>query len=247
VFAQVREKARQTTCASNERELGMGMMLYTQDNDDYFPMMQYGTPGATATTWSTAIYPYIKNGSNDQKGWAIAGGIFMCPSAPRTQYNDYGIRDDVFEDTIYSGNPIYTVSTSQIDAPTDKAMIFDKGLGAGSNNGAQQAVVVEEWYWTDWVGNPVNSNDDGSGWNWQNPNPQKWDLQSNHDCDMPANGTWYWPECDDYPRYRHTNTTNIVFFDGHVKAIRHGQLDWYKNIYLHLSIPTSYNASWYPY
>jgi prepilin-type N-terminal cleavage/methylation domain-containing protein/prepilin-type processing-associated H-X9-DG protein len=250
VFAQVREKARQTTCASNEKQLGLGMMMYTEDNDETYPMMQYGTPGGQGYTWGTSIYPYIKNGSNNQSGWAIAGGIFQCPSTPRVQYNNYGVRDDVFQDTLYSGNPLHVTRTSEIDVPSDKGMIFEKGLGGVTNNQAQEAVIVEEWYWTDWVGNPVNSNDDGSGWNWQNTGaPQHWDLASNHDCDMSNGQSFYWPECDDYPRYRHTNTTNIVFFDGHVKNIKRGQLDWYKNIYIHLGSCnfSPYNQSWYPY
>src|SRR3569833_4319307 len=71
VFAQAREKARQTTCLSNERQLGLGMMLYTEDNDDTYPMMQYGTPGGQGYTWGAVIYPYYKNGANNQSGWGI--------------------------------------------------------------------------------------------------------------------------------------------------------------------------------
>lgn len=249
VFAQVREKARQTMCLSNEKQLSLGMMLYTQDNDDYFPMMQYRAGGSNAVTWGTAIYPYIKSGTNNQQGWSIAGGIFQCPSTPRPQWNNYGIRDDVFEDTIYSGNPLYVIPMSEIDDPTEKAMIFEKGLGGGTNDSAQEAVITDEWYWVDWVGNPVGQNDDGGGWNWQNPNPQHYDLTPSTECDMTPTQGFYWPECDDFPRYRHVQNTNIVFFDGHVKAVKRGALQWYKNIYLLL--PTrnfgDYDQSWYPY
>ncbi|MCW3060774.1 MAG: prepilin-type N-terminal cleavage/methylation domain, partial [Capsulimonas sp.] len=37
VFAKAREKARQTTCASNLRQLGLAMLQYVQDNDETFP------------------------------------------------------------------------------------------------------------------------------------------------------------------------------------------------------------------
>lgn len=38
VFAQAREKARQTSCLSNQKQLGTAMMMYTQDYDEAFPV-----------------------------------------------------------------------------------------------------------------------------------------------------------------------------------------------------------------
>src|SRR5258707_9076849 len=37
VFSKVREKARQTTCLSNEKQLGLGITQYLQDNDEMYP------------------------------------------------------------------------------------------------------------------------------------------------------------------------------------------------------------------
>jgi len=37
VFARAREKARQTSCLSNVKELGLGLMMYVQDYDECFP------------------------------------------------------------------------------------------------------------------------------------------------------------------------------------------------------------------
>src|SRR5438874_126701 len=37
VFAQAREKARSTTCLSNQRQLSVGMQMYLQDHDERFP------------------------------------------------------------------------------------------------------------------------------------------------------------------------------------------------------------------
>ena len=45
VFAQAREKARQTSCVSNLRQLGMAMMMYVQDNDDTYPWVWYTNTG----------------------------------------------------------------------------------------------------------------------------------------------------------------------------------------------------------
>jgi len=37
VFAQAREKARQTSCLSNERQLGLAVIQYVQDYDQTYP------------------------------------------------------------------------------------------------------------------------------------------------------------------------------------------------------------------
>ncbi len=37
VFAQAREKARQTVCLSNERQLGLALLQYAQDYDETLP------------------------------------------------------------------------------------------------------------------------------------------------------------------------------------------------------------------
>ena len=42
VFSQAREKARQVTCLSNQRNIGMAIAQYVQDYDEFFPPSQYG-------------------------------------------------------------------------------------------------------------------------------------------------------------------------------------------------------------
>ena len=43
VFAQAREKARQTTCVSNLRQLGTATQLYAQDYDETYPLLEDGS------------------------------------------------------------------------------------------------------------------------------------------------------------------------------------------------------------
>src|SRR5579859_6644071 len=69
VFAQAREKARAATCLSNQKQIGLAIMMYVQDYDETFPMDQYDTsaPGGvpddnTLRFWTDFVYPYIKNG-----------------------------------------------------------------------------------------------------------------------------------------------------------------------------------------
>ncbi len=63
VFAQAREKARQTSCLSNEKQIGLAYIQYTQDNDEYYPStVNYGS------SWVHEVYPYVKS-----------TGVFTCP------------------------------------------------------------------------------------------------------------------------------------------------------------------------
>ncbi len=65
VFAKAREKARQTSCLSNIKQMGTAMMMYAQDYDEMAPY-SYFEDGRVI--W-TVLYPYVKN-------W----GVYVCPS-----------------------------------------------------------------------------------------------------------------------------------------------------------------------
>ncbi len=67
VFAQAREKARQASCLSNTKQMGLAVYQYYQDYDEVGPNGTYksGNTGG----WAGQIYPYVKN-----------AGVFRCPS-----------------------------------------------------------------------------------------------------------------------------------------------------------------------
>src|SRR5579872_7072561 len=82
VFAQAREKARQTVCLSNHKQIGTSIQMYVQDYDETLPLsLVYESPAADANgnslqwAWGGLLQPYVKN-----------RGIFLCPSNPRKQY-----------------------------------------------------------------------------------------------------------------------------------------------------------------
>src|SRR5437868_15505651 len=62
VFAQARERARMTTCVSNMRQIGTGLMMYVQDYDETFPYCRFHGTDAVASSrayvWRNAIRPY---------------------------------------------------------------------------------------------------------------------------------------------------------------------------------------------
>jgi len=53
VFARAREKARQTSCLSNVRELAQATLMYASDHDGYMPTYSF--------TYWYIIQPYLKN------------------------------------------------------------------------------------------------------------------------------------------------------------------------------------------
>ena len=57
VFARAREKARQASCASNLRQLGLGMLMYVQDYDEVLP------PLKTIEAAQGALSPYVRDES----------------------------------------------------------------------------------------------------------------------------------------------------------------------------------------
>lgn len=76
VFAQARDKARQASCLSNIRQIGIGLMMYVQDSDEAYPGALQVNPTINGGSTSDMrqpldmqILPYIKN---DQ--------IWSCPS-----------------------------------------------------------------------------------------------------------------------------------------------------------------------
>src|ERR1700710_862380 len=63
VFAQAREKARQASCLSNEKQIGLAILAYVQDYDETYPQGSYMDPTDTSPTpWMHTVDPYVKSG-----------------------------------------------------------------------------------------------------------------------------------------------------------------------------------------
>ncbi len=75
VFARAREKARQTSCLSNLKQIALGMLMYVQDYDEMFPGTgSYTSPDILMEPggrmhWALVLQPYVNNTQ-----------LFGCPS-----------------------------------------------------------------------------------------------------------------------------------------------------------------------
>ena len=67
VFAKAREKARQTSCLSNQRQIALALTVFAQDHDQTLP--------SSTTVWSDIN---------------LAPKVYTCPSYKKTGVNGYG-------------------------------------------------------------------------------------------------------------------------------------------------------------
>lgn len=57
VFASAREKARQTACLSNTKQIGTAVSMYVQDYDESLPMGGWSAAGGIGSRWYRDLYP----------------------------------------------------------------------------------------------------------------------------------------------------------------------------------------------
>jgi prepilin-type N-terminal cleavage/methylation domain-containing protein/prepilin-type processing-associated H-X9-DG protein len=229
VFAQAREKARQATCLSNLKQIGLGAMMYIQDYDETFPKLVITPPPAPRQSWATftwqdAIGPYVKNGTITVT-WAstdgspvtlTAGGIWLCPSQPDGNARTvYGGNDTIFTALNYGNGsgPMPATTQAKLGRVADIVLISE-------NN------EIDQW---DGIGDPRLTGDAywqcGTTWQCSGPNSSaQWDK----DMIGTEPEVWRWAQAT---RYRHNGVANFTFADGHVKAIAKGQLNWCRNFY----------------
>ena len=118
VFAKAREKARQSSCLSNVKQLTLAFMMYAQDYDEgirssYIPM----THAPNEVSWMSGITPYVKNRQ-----------VFACPSeswshswSGSSTPLSYGFNYQ------YLGYNNSTYVLAQVQRPAQTVLIADSG------------------------------------------------------------------------------------------------------------------------
>jgi prepilin-type N-terminal cleavage/methylation domain-containing protein len=146
VFAQAREKARETVCVSNARQVGLQVRMYVSDYDDMMPIFYAynsqppsGDPGHKGI--ELLILPYGKSRDlfrcpDDVGGPAVADPTYGCPG--RTTYHAcYGssYRFSKGSFSVIAGessqnNEVYTysrpISDASFVAPAETRMMRDE-------------------------------------------------------------------------------------------------------------------------
>jgi len=251
VFAKVREKARQTSCASNEKQIALAALQYMGDNDDREPMVDYFTyPGGQKqlVTWTIVLQPYTKS-------WSV----FRCPS----DSSPLATKFTRFQgDTISFSDPGYLQAVNSSYAINADYMNPQIGCGgtttasqdpASEAGHAHQGIPIQEgqmespsqtvfavdakplfwdastaWMYRYWTGAPASFNAPVVCISWSWGDPGGWDQPATAASNSP--GSFGVPGDEpgntntDRVSVRHTNGTNVMFCDGHVKWLTPGNL-----------------------
>jgi prepilin-type N-terminal cleavage/methylation domain-containing protein/prepilin-type processing-associated H-X9-DG protein len=232
VFAQAREKARAITCASDMKQIGLGVIQYVQDYDEKFPSVERAPDGNPLLVTSSLILgPYIKSANvfecpddaftNSDAvlakwyTWTTAHNNSYIPNCIQP-YSDWG--QDYSTEAGFGvaaprgifgiigeypwGGAASPITIAQINYPSDLIMFADTEQGWAQYAGASGVANSEEDPWWDTVGAVAY-------WGISSTNQVLWGLTD--EVDNPT-----YP--DGKAGLKHTDRTNYLFSDGHVKS-----------------------------
>ena len=125
-----REKAREIKCASNLKQIGTALLLYTEDYSQYLPSYNGGTQTNPAyAKWQDMIYPYIFPNqvvphNNFYLNGNVPKGVFACPAQMGTanvdMFKHYGT--NLYVSSSYHG---CKRSLKNITRHTERLMVSD--------------------------------------------------------------------------------------------------------------------------
>ena len=123
VFAKVREKARQTACLSNQKQLGLAFAQYVDDYDQIWPGGSTTPPAINAPVgngWAGQIYAYVKSSA-----------VYTCPDDPTTSSIagetpvSYGYNNDINRQDPANPKIDGTGADSAFTAPSVTVVLFE--------------------------------------------------------------------------------------------------------------------------
>lgn len=239
VFAKVREKARQISCVSNEKQLGLGFAQYIQDSDECYPA---GNQGAgiyrKAVGWASQIYPYVKS-----------AGVYSCPDDSTKPGDSYGYNENLVGNTSqqggYASDNNSAVSEAALSSPvktlllfevagdkTDVTSVYNASTGAGDQFSAAgdgknllPEIPLNDSTSTVWVMFDTGLFDGGS------MSGVSWRFHPTSVSPTQVSGTG-----------RHTDGANYLLCDGHVKYMKSISISAGLNAFTETSAQTAAQA-----
>ncbi len=129
VFGRARENARRSSCQSNLKQIGLGVLQYNQDYDERYPFQNDGTyadgipiarpmgsddPTINGTTIPDKTYPYVKNAQ-----------VWKCPSSTEDNVQGPGAGRPLV--TYHYNGAIQALSLADISEAARTEMLRDSG------------------------------------------------------------------------------------------------------------------------
>ena len=207
VFAKARERAKQTACINNEKQIGLALITYASDYDDRFPRSAWNYGGAANNPkldcpnegYDLLIMPYVKN-------W----DVFVCPNQTLLQRfadNKLVRSADPKPPSQTKGSVTYGFSWAVI---TDSHYASNQGhvpMAAFKDPAGTILLAENEWGWHDTY-EPMTYNNNGK----QVSTGQTTDWAVNL-CNDPGVMSKY-----NVPQ-RHFGRNDYIYADGHVKSV----------------------------
>lgn len=143
VFAQAREKARQTACLSNMKQVGLALRMYMEDYDERLFFRTSSNPDSTrshiavprtqpdynALQWWNVLMPYIKNQQ-----------IFKCPSDGNATLSPDANGNLIIRRSLVASLAVEFLSDAQVEYGSDTIVVTEKwDVDAGG------AAIGEPW------------------------------------------------------------------------------------------------------
>ena len=122
VFARARENARRASCQSNLKQIGLGVLQYTQDYDEKYPLsVTRPAVSADQESWRYTVQPYVKSNQ-----------LFDCPSFTGDKYDgrkgdgpsSYGY-NDLYFDWDLGLHAASAVALAEINKPSQTVYAMD--------------------------------------------------------------------------------------------------------------------------
>ena len=200
VFARARENARRSSCQSNLKQIGLGLIQYSQDYDEKTVADRYGSDGASDNSggnykWMDAIQPYIKSTQ-----------LFTCPSDSSTNAR------------YVPANQLGTGGTTSPSANYFGSYGMNVYYGTGGGGPTSKSLAVFDdatrTLWVTETANNTNSSDKGYRICFDEASPIG--VTSTSPRLAWSNGTNYGGAVSE----RHLETVNNLYVDGHVKSVK---------------------------
>ena len=233
VFAKAREKARQTACLSNLKQIGLSELQYQQDNDECFPngynfAAVPGTNNGIGAGWAGAIYAYAKS-----------TGMFTCQDDPTaagshvigglTEYPvSYGQNLNMNRNLV--GGAVRTVlqtALANFQAPASTVMLFEVVSDKAADNycdltHSPETLAPTQVYYSP-AGNGVILMDENSAaqckhFMFDTGAMGAISEQTGGETGPIPNGVY------SLSTGRHTDGSNFMMTDGHVKYLKGAQV-----------------------
>src|SRR2546426_11321116 len=131
VFAQAREKARQTSCLSNQKQYALATLMYVQDYDETFPFSAY-LAKTCVNTFYLEVDPYVKNKQitvcpSETQAMKLTD-VVGAPCAGTPDYTSYSVNARLYVSGYAGQVPVALASVSR---PAETFMNYDGNVAFG--------------------------------------------------------------------------------------------------------------------